>query len=218
MNRKRVAILISGRGSNMSALIDAAAAPDHPAEIVLVLSDKPAAAGLERARTAGIEAEAVDRKGFPDKARFEAAITARLEAAEVDLICLAGFMRILSPDFVAHWFDRIINIHPSLLPAFRGIDTHRRALETGVKVHGCTVHFVRPELDDGPIIAQGVIPVLSADTEDTLAGRVLKVEHKIYPMALAMVASGAARVDGVRVLVDDENAGTAMIVPRAADV
>lgn len=218
MNRKRVAILISGRGSNMAALIAAAAAPDFPAEIVLVLSDKPDAAGLETARSAGVSVEAVDRKGFADKTAFEAAITQQLEAADVDLICLAGFMRILSSGFVSHWLDRIINIHPSILPAFRGIDTHRRALEAGVKVHGCTVHFVRPEVDDGPIIAQGVIPVLADDTEDSLAERLLAVEHRIFPMALRLVASGAARIEGARVVIEesDNPAAAPMIVPDPA--
>lgn len=201
--RKRIAVLISGRGSNMAALIAAAEDPDYPAEIALVLSDKPDAAGLGKAGEHGTAVDVIDRRLFADKPTFEAALTARLAEASVDFICLAGFMRILSTDFVEHWRDRILNIHPSLLPSFRGIDTHQRAIEAGVKLHGCTVHFVRPEVDDGPIIAQAAVPVFSGDTADALAARVLEVEHHIYAMALKLVASGQARVEGDRVVFDE---------------
>jgi formyltetrahydrofolate-dependent phosphoribosylglycinamide formyltransferase len=190
--RKRVAVLVSGRGSNMAALIEAATAPDYPAEIVVVLSDRADAAALDRARAAGIAAGFV-RADAPGKAAFEAALDARLATARVDLICLAGFMRILSADFVARWQGRIINIHPSLLPAFPGLDTHARALAAGAKEHGATVHFVVAEMDSGPIITQAAVPNLPGDTESTLAARVLEVEHRIYPEALRLVAEGRAK-------------------------
>lgn len=180
-----VAIFISGRGSNMEALITAAAATDYPARVVLVVSDKPDAAGLARAEAAGIPTAAVPRKEFASRADFEAAIDARVREAGAEVICLAGFMRILSADFVARWAGKILNIHPSLLPAFRGLDTHQRALDAGVKIHGVTVHIVTAELDDGPILAQAAIPVGPEDTPDTLAARLLAVEHRLYPAALA---------------------------------
>lgn len=202
MARRRVAILISGRGSNMAALIEAATAPDYPAEIVLVLSDKPDAAGLVRARDAGIAAEAIVTGG--GRATFEAALNARLDRAGIELICLAGFMRVLSPDFVERWHNRAINIHPSLLPAFPGLDTHAAALAAGAKLHGCTVHFVRAAVDSGPIIAQAEVPVLVTDTSATLAERVLAAEHRLYPHGLRLAASGRATVDGDRVLIDGE--------------
>lgn len=201
MARKRVAILISGRGSNMAALIEAARDPGYPAEIVLVVSNRPDAAGLARAAEAGIAAAAIDHKAFAGRAAFEAALDERLAAARIDLVCLAGFMRLLSPEFVARWRDRLINIHPSLLPAFPGLDTHARALAAGAKIHGCTVHFVRAETDSGPIIAQAAVPVLPDDTPESLVARVLIVEHRLYPEALARVASGRARVDGERVVI-----------------
>jgi len=196
MDRLKVGVLISGRGSNMVALAEACAAPDFPAEIALVLSNEVGAAGLERAAGFGIATDAIDHRGFPDRERFEAALTARLEAAGVELICLAGFMRLLTPGFVNHWRNRMINIHPSLLPAFKGLHTHERALDAGVQIAGCTVHFVRPEMDEGPIIMQAAVPVLADDTPDSLAARVLAQEHRIYPAALRLVASGAATVEG----------------------
>ena len=196
IRKKRIAILISGRGSNMVSLIEAARAPDYPAEIVLVLSNRPDAAGLVRAREAGIPASAIDHKAFPDRARFDAALQAELEAAGVELIVLAGFMRILTDAFVEAWAGRMINIHPSLLPLFKGTHTHRQALEAGVAEHGCSVHFVVPELDAGPVILQAKVPVLPGDDEDKLAQRVLAEEHKLYPAALAEVASGRARLEG----------------------
>lgn len=192
--RKRVAILISGRGSNMAALIEAAKDPAYPAEIVLVLSNRPDAAGLVYARGNGIATEAVDHKTFgKDREPFDRAMQAVLEQHRVEIVCLAGFMRLLTPWFVTQWTGRMINIHPSLLPAFKGLHTHERAIAEGAKQHGATVHFVTPELDDGPIIAQEAVPVLPGDTPDTLAARVLEVEHRIYPQALRLVATGAQK-------------------------
>ena len=190
MARRRVAILISGRGSNMAALIEAARDPDYPAEIVLVISNRPEAGGLARAAAAGIATAVVDHTAFASKAAFEAALDARLAEASAEIVCLAGFMRLLSPGFVERWRDRLLNIHPSLLPAFPGLDTHARAIAAGAKVHGCTVHFVRAAMDDGPIIAQAEVPVLPGDTPELLAARVLVAEHQLYPGALAEVAAG----------------------------
>lgn len=193
----RTAVLISGRGSNMSALIAAARQPEFSAEIVLVLSDNPDAAGIGLAREAGVSAHALNIRDFPGKKAFEAALDACLCEAGVELICLAGFMRILSAEFVEHWQERILNIHPSLLPDLRGLHTHERALAQGRKEHGCTVHFVSAELDAGPIILQTRTPVLLDDDAATLAARVLIEEHRIYPLALDKVArsvrAGSAR-------------------------
>jgi phosphoribosylglycinamide formyltransferase 1 len=197
--KKRVAILISGRGSNMASLLDAAAAPDYPATIALVLSNRPNAGGIARASEAGVATTVVDHKSYPDRESFERAMDAVLVEAGTEIICLAGFMRVLTPWFVARWVGRMINIHPSLLPLFRGTHTHRQALDAGVRVHGCSVHFVVPELDSGPIIAQACIPVFPGDDEDALAARVLVEEHRIYPQALAQLASGEARLSGQRV-------------------
>jgi phosphoribosylglycinamide formyltransferase-1 len=191
----RTAVLISGRGSNMMALVEAARAPDFPAEIALVLADRGDAAGLALAKAAGIATAAVDRKIFATRDAFEQSMRAMLEIHRIDLICLAGFMRVLSAPFVARWRGRMINIHPSLLPAFRGLDTHARALAAGVPTHGCTVHFVVAELDAGPIIAQASVPVLPGDTAQALAARVLDEEHRLYPLALSMLASGRASID-----------------------
>ena len=189
--KKRVAILISGRGSNMAALIDAAKDPAYPAEIVLVLSNIADAGGLERAREAGIATEVVEHRPFgKDRAAFDRAVHAVLERHRIEIVCLAGFLRLLTPWFVERWSGRLINIHPSLLPALKGLDTHARALAAGATQHGATVHLVVPELDSGPIIAQESVPVLPGDTEDTLAARVLAVEHRIYPLALKRVAQG----------------------------
>ncbi|WP_375273788.1 phosphoribosylglycinamide formyltransferase [Methylorubrum thiocyanatum] len=199
VEKKRVAILISGRGSNMVSLIEAARAPDYPAEIVLVLSNRPDAAGLDRARAAGIPARAIDHKAFPDRAGFDAALQAELEGAGIELIVLAGFMRILTDAFVEAWTGRMINIHPSLLPLFKGTHTHERALEAGVRLHGCTVHYVVPELDAGPIVAQAAVPVLPGDDADTLSARVIVQEHRLYPAALALIAGGGAVLEGGRV-------------------
>jgi phosphoribosylglycinamide formyltransferase-1 len=188
--RKRVAILISGRGSNLAALIDAAKAPDYPAEIALVFSNVETAQGLQIARAAGIATKAISHKDFATREAFDAALDAALRAARIDLICEAGFMRIHSDGFVRAWEGRVLNIHPSLLPAFKGIKVHEQALAAGVKISGCTVHFVVAELDSGPIVAQAAVPVLPGDTAQTLAARVLAEEHKLYPAALKMVAEG----------------------------
>ena len=193
MTRKRVAILISGRGSNMAALIAAAKSPDYPAEIALVISNVPDAAGLMHAREAGVTTDAIGHKTFgKDREAFDRAVHSVLQRHAIDIVCLAGFMRLLTPWFVAQWSGRIINIHPSLLPAFKGLDTHARAIAEGAERHGATVHFVVPELDAGPIIAQESVPVLPGDTPETLAARVLEVEHRLYPLALKRVAEGSA--------------------------
>lgn len=194
--RVRTAILISGRGSNMVALIEAAQAPDFPAEIVLVAANLPEAGGLERARAAGIATAAVDHRPFgKDREAFERALDEVLRVNQVELVALAGFMRVLTPWFVTRWQGRLLNIHPSLLPEFRGTHTHARALEAGVAEHGCTVHFVVPELDAGPTILQAKVPVLPGDDEASLSARVLEQEHIIYPLALALVASGVAKLE-----------------------
>ena len=196
--RARVAILISGRGSNMAALIEAARSPDFPAEIVLVLANKRDAGGLETARRAGIAAEMVESRAYADRGAFEAAMQERLATHRIELVCLAGFMRILSAPFVQSWQGRLLNIHPSLLPALRGLHTHERALESGLAEHGCTVHFVEPELDAGPAIAQARVPVLPGDTPESLAARVLVEEHRLYPVALAQVAAALVAADASR--------------------
>jgi phosphoribosylglycinamide formyltransferase 1 len=199
MAKKRAAILISGRGSNMVALIEAAKAKDYPAEIALVVSNDPAAHGLLRATEAGVPTAVVDHRRFgKDREAFERALDRELQASQTEIVCLAGFMRLLTPWFVRQWKGRLINIHPALLPEFRGLDTHRRALEAGAKQHGATVHFVVPEMDSGPIILQGSVPVHPDDTEARLAARVLEVEHQIYPRALRLVAEGRAQMVGGR--------------------
>ncbi|MCJ2080113.1 phosphoribosylglycinamide formyltransferase [Methylobacterium sp. J-090] len=201
--KTRVAILISGRGSNMASLIAAATAADFPAEIVLVASNRPDAGGLATAASAGIPTRALDHKAYPNRAAFDAALHAEMVAADIDLVCLAGFMRIFSAGFVEAWAGRMINIHPSLLPLFKGVHTHEQALAAGVRLHGCTVHYVVPELDAGPIVAQAAVPVLPGDDADALASRILVQEHRLYPAALALIASGRARLDGDRVVFSD---------------
>jgi phosphoribosylglycinamide formyltransferase-1 len=203
MARLKVGVLISGRGSNLQALIDACASPTFPAEIALVISNRADARGLARAAEAGIPTKVIDRKGFPDRETFDAALDMALHAAGIELVCLAGFMRVLTTGFVEAWRDKLINIHPSLLPAFRGLDTHARALQAGVRLHGCTVHFVRSELDEGPIIVQAAVPVLPDDDADRLAARVLAAEHRCYPLALALIAQGRVHVEDGRVRIDD---------------
>jgi len=201
-SKKRVAVLISGRGSNMMALVEAAKAPGFPAEIVLVLSNKADAAGLAFAREHGIATSVIEHRTYgKDRAAFDAAMQAALEAHGVEIVCLAGFMRLLTSGFCEAWAGRMINIHPALLPSFKGLDTHARALEAGVKLHGCTTHFVTPGMDEGPIIAQAAVPVLDDDTEATLAARVLKEEHRIYPETLRLLASEQLRIEGQRVRV-----------------
>ena len=201
--RKKVGVLVSGRGSNLQALLDACADPAFPAEIVLVISNIPGVFALERAERAGIGTLAIPHKGFPSREAFDAEMDRALRAAGVEIVCLAGFMRLLSAGFVQSWRDRMINIHPALLPAFKGLHTHRRAIEAGVKLHGCTVHLVTPELDDGPILVQAAVPVLAADTEDSLAARVLEQEHLAYPLALRLLAGGRVTVEGNRALIRD---------------
>ncbi len=215
MARKRVAILISGRGSNMSALIGAAKAPDYPAEIVLVLSNRPDAGGLAVAQAEGIATAVVDHKQFgKDREAFERAVQAQLEAYRIDIVCLAGFMRILTPWIIGRWPDRMLNIHPALLPAFKGLHTHERALADGATEHGATVHVVVPEMDSGPIVAQGKVPVLPGDDAAALAARVLAVEHIIYPLALRLIADGRVRVAGACCTVDGPlSPGEAIYIP-----
>jgi phosphoribosylglycinamide formyltransferase 1 len=192
--RLKVAVLISGRGSNLQALIDACAPRDFPAEIRLVLSNRGNAPGLERAAQAGIPTQVISHRDHATREAFDAALDAALRAAGVELVCLAGFMRLLGAAFVERWRDRLVNIHPSLLPAFRGLDTHARALAAGVRFTGCTVHFVRAAVDDGPIIVQAVVPVLPGDDSEALAARVLAAEHRAYPLALRLIAEGRTRV------------------------
>jgi phosphoribosylglycinamide formyltransferase-1 len=214
MARLRVGVLISGRGSNLQALIEAVRDPAYPAEIVTVVSNVPGAAGLDRAAAAGIPAEVVDHKRFAGRAPFEAALTAVLERAGVELVCMAGFMRIVTEGFIARWHDRLINIHPSLLPAFPGLETHARALAAGVRLAGCTVHFVRAEVDHGPIIGQAAVPVLPGDTAEALAARVLEAEHRLFPHCLRLVAQGRVRVAGeVAETEDTGRPGPALINP-----
>jgi phosphoribosylglycinamide formyltransferase-1 len=201
--RRRVAVLISGRGSNMAALVEAAKAADFPAEIALVLSNRPNAEGLAIAQAAGVATAIVDHVPFgKDREAFERALQRELDAHRTEMVCLAGFMRLFTPGFVDHWQGRMLNIHPALLPAFKGLDTHARALAAGVKIHGATVHFVVPEMDAGPIIAQGALAVRADDTADTLAVRVLGIEHQIYPLALRLVAEGRVRIEDGRCRVD----------------
>jgi phosphoribosylglycinamide formyltransferase-1 len=197
--KKRVAILFSGRGSNMMALVEAARAADYPAEIAAVISNRPDAPGLAWAQAQGLPARAIDHRAFSSREAFDDAVHAALADAGVDLVALAGFMRIQSAGFVARWAGRQLNIHPSLLPSFKGLHPHRQALDAGVKISGCTVHFVTELTDSGPIVAQAAVPVLDTDTPETLEARILPVEHKLYPYALALVASGRAAIEGGRV-------------------
>jgi phosphoribosylglycinamide formyltransferase-1 len=208
--RRRVVILISGRGSNMESLIRAAADADYPASIVGVVADRRGTGGVPLAAAAGVPTEVVDRTDYPDRSAFEDGLETALARLQPDLVCLAGFMRILSRDFTLRWSGRVLNIHPSLLPSFRGLDTHERALAAGVRIHGCTVHFVSPELDAGPIVAQAAVPVLGDDTPASLAARVLAAEHRLYPWALALVASGAARLEGETVRLRGDGASASL--------
>lgn len=196
MGKLKVGILISGRGSNMAALVEAAQHPEFPAEVRCVVANRPDAKGLDFARQHGIPAILVDHKAYASKAEFEAAVTDALMAHGVDFVCLAGFMRIVSPSFIERWHNRLINIHPSLLPSYKGLHTHERALADGVKLTGCTVHFVRAEMDVGPIIAQAAVPVIAGDTPDSLAARILTAEHRLYPLALRLIAEGKATLRG----------------------
>lgn len=215
ISRKRVAILISGRGSNMAALIAAAADPHYPAEIVGVISDKADAAGLGLAAARGVPTQVIARADHAGKGEHDAAIDAALAKHGAEIVALAGYMRLLTTPFVEKWQGRMVNIHPALLPSFKGLDTHRRALEAGMRVHGCTVHFVTPEMDDGPTIAQAAVPVMLGDDADALAARVLKAEHLLYPLALRLVAEGKARMQGGRTVfsgfTEDPAAGDALL-------
>ena len=195
--KRRVAILISGRGSNMAALIDAAKAADFPAEIVTVISNRADALGLEKAAASGIKTKVIESKPFgKDRAGFEAVLQQALDAENVELICLGGFMRLFTADFVQRWYGKMLNIHPSLLPSFPGLDPHGQALKAGVKLSGATVHFVIPETDAGPIVMQGAVEVADDDTAETLSQRILGIEHRIYPEALRLLASGKLRLEG----------------------
>jgi phosphoribosylglycinamide formyltransferase 1 len=200
MSKKRIGVLISGRGSNLEALIAACAEPEFPARIAAVVSNRPAAAGLRLAQEAGLPALAIDHKNFPSREAFDEALHAALRDADVELVLNAGFMRILTPGFVNAWLDRHLNIHPSLLPAFQGLRVHERVIESGARISGATVHFVRAEMDAGPIVAQAATLVAPGDTPETLAARVLELEHKLYPLALRLVASGAVHVENGRVI------------------
>lgn len=211
MAKLKVGILISGRGSNMAALIEATRDPSYPAEIACVVSNVASAAGLETAKKAGIAAIAIPHKDFPDRESFDRAVSAALEKYGVELVAMAGFMRIQSPWFPQHWARRIINIHPSLLPAFKGLHVQQQALDAGARLSGCTVHLVTPELDSGPIIAQAAVPVLAGDTADTLAARILRQEHRLYPLVVRWFAEGRIRLDGGKVEVDGVPQGATLL-------
>lgn len=202
MSRTRLGVLISGRGSNLQALIDASAQPEYPATVAAVVSNAPDAYGLVRARKHGIETAVFEHRSYADRAAFETAITDFLERREIEVVCLAGFMRILTATFVTRWCNRLINIHPSLLPAYRGLNTHERVLAAGEGEHGCTVHLVRPELDSGPLLLQAKTPVRPDDNAETLAARVLELEHLIYPRAVAWLSEGRVAVRDDRAFVD----------------
>ena len=204
MGKLQVAVMISGRGSNMGALARAAMDPNFPAEIVLVLSNRPHVAGLELANEHNIPIRVVDHKEFETREEHEEAVNEALQSVGAELVCLAGYMRILGENFIKQWRGKLINVHPSLLPSFRGVDTHERALERGVRIHGCTIHFVNSELDGGPIVAQTAVPVLPADNAESLGARVLEAEHQLYPHALALIASKKIRWSGDEVVKDGE--------------
>ena len=205
----KIAVLISGRGSNLQALIDAKSKPGWPAAIVLVISNQPGAEGLERAEQAGIPTAVINHRDFDGREPFDQAMTKAIEDAGTELVCLAGFMRLLSDAFVEHWRDRLINVHPSLLPAFKGLDVHQRVLDAGEEASGCTVHFVRPEMDTGPIIVQARVPVLDGDDADTLAARVLVEEHKIYPQAVRLIAEGRVSIKDEKAVIQEAGSGGA---------
>jgi len=203
----RLAVMISGSGTNLQALIDACAAPDYPAKIEVVISNRPNAKGLERARSAGLKAVCIDHKDFETREAFEDAVHECLREHKTELVCLAGFMRILNAEFVNRWKDRMINIHPSLLPSYKGLHTHERALEDGVRFAGCTIHYVRPEMDNGPIIMQAVVPIAEDETAESLAAKILTYEHKMYPAAVKLIAEGKVRVAGTKVAFKDTELG-----------
>tara|TARA_R110002110_G_scaffold284986_1_gene499135 strand:- start:112592 stop:113245 length:654 start_codon:yes stop_codon:yes gene_type:complete len=210
MNRLRIGVLISGRGSNLQALIAACATPGFPAEIMLVVSNKPDAQGLDHARAAGIETAVIEHGEFPDRESFDRQVDEKLRASGAELVCLAGFMRLLSSWFVEAWRDRVVNIHPSLLPAFKGTNAHAQAIAAGVQLSGCTVHIVRPEMDAGPILVQAAVPVMPDDDEDSLATRILEAEHLCYPHAVRLLAENRVKILDERAIIDmpDTVAGT----------
>lgn len=217
MARLRLGVLVSGRGSNLQALIDACADPAFPAVIALVVSNVAGAYAVERAQQAGIATAVLPHREYENRAAFDAAVQERLVAAQVQLVCLAGFMRLLTPGFVDAWRDRMVNIHPSLLPSFKGLHPQQQALDAGVKVSGCTVHYVRNEMDSGPIIVQGVVPVAPGDTAETLADRILAAEHAAYPLAVRLIAEGRVRVADERtVIAGGDWCGGPMLVPGTA--
>ena len=213
MARLNIGVLISGSGTNLQALIDDCARAEAESKIVLVLSNQTDAFGLTRAERAGLPHRVIDHRGYGSRAAFEQALSQALEASGVELVCLAGFMRVLTSEFVERWRDRLINIHPSLLPAFKGLDTHARAIEAGVRLAGCTVHYVRPEVDNGPIIVQAAVPVLPDDTAETLAARVLQEEHRCLPLAVRLIAEGRVSVVGTRCVIDAAAPGGALVNP-----
>jgi phosphoribosylglycinamide formyltransferase-1 len=210
--RLKLAVLISGRGSNLAALIAACAAPGFPARVALVIANRADAAGLGHATAARIPAAVIAHRDYPSREAFDGALTAALEQAGIELVCLAGFMRLLTAGFVAQWRDRLINIHPSLLPAFPGLDSHARALAEGVRLHGCTVHFVRAEMDNGPILVQAAVPVLAGDTAETLAARVLAAEHRAYPLAVKLIGEGRVSVVGERAIIAGAAAASGLLL------
>lgn len=217
MPKARIAVLISGRGSNLQALIDACADPDFPAEIALVISNRPKAGGLERAGKASIQREIINHKDFESREDFDAALHDALKTAKIDFICLAGFMRVLTGAFVSDWRGRLVNIHPSLLPAFDGLHVHERTIESGVKITGCTVHFVSAEVDAGPIIGQAAVPVLPGDDAQTLAARILVEEHRLYPACLRLLIEGKARLTGGTVTYDADIAASGSLINPPAE-
>jgi phosphoribosylglycinamide formyltransferase 1 len=212
----KVGVLISGRGTNLQALLDACAAPAFPAKIAAVISNRSDAGGLDRARRAGVPTQVVPHRDFKDRESFDKAIDKALTAHGVEFVCLAGFMRLLSPWFVAKWRDKLINIHPSLLPSFKGLEPQAQALAAGARLSGCTVHFVREETDSGPIIVQAAVPVLDGDTADSLAARILAAEHRAYPLALRLVAEGRVRIDGEKITVRGAGAAGVLMSPGGA--
>jgi phosphoribosylglycinamide formyltransferase-1 len=212
-----LAVLISGRGSNLQSLIDACAKADFPARIALVISNEPGAKGLERAAAAGIPHQTINHRDFDSRDAFGDALGNAINGSGADLVCLAGFMRVLDSGFVGQWRDRMVNIHPSLLPAFPGLHTHERALEAGVRIAGCTVHYVRDGLDSGPIIAQAAVPVLPGDTSDSLAGRVLAAEHRVYPLSVRLIAEGRVTVHNETALIDDSAAPETVLLNPQED-
>jgi len=217
MGKLKLGVLISGRGSNLQSLIDACAGDDFPAEIVCVISNVPDAAGLQRAEKAGVPTATINHKDFDGREPFEDALNTELAGAGVELVCLAGFMRLVSDGFVARWPDRLINIHPSLLPAFRGLHVHERVIEAGVRFSGCSVHFVRPAMDSGPVIVQATVPVHPGDDADTLASRVLEHEHRIYPLAVKLIAEGRVHVVDEKVEIDGQAAPEGALVNPAEE-